>query len=70
MYPTKQRPDQKIDAAAAVILALGRAIVEDGEANRLEGFLDNAILGQPVCESTCNEARGPYSGKRQRCDDT
>ena len=45
LYPTKQRPDQKIDAAVAVMMALGRAMVEDEEAKGLEGFLDNPIFG-------------------------
>ena len=38
LYPANLRPDQKIDAAAAVMMALGRAMVEDEEANGLEGF--------------------------------
>jgi phage terminase large subunit-like protein len=41
----KQRPDQKIDAAVAVMMALSRAMVEDEEAKGLEGFLDNPIIG-------------------------
>ena len=45
LYPTKQRPDQKIDAAVALMMALGRAMVEDEEAKGLEGFLDNPIFG-------------------------
>ena len=45
LYPTKQRPEQKIDAAVAVMMALGRAMVEDEEAKGLEGFLDNPIFG-------------------------
>jgi phage terminase large subunit-like protein len=28
-YPTKSRPDQKIDAAVALMMAIGRAMVED-----------------------------------------
>ena len=45
LHPTKQRPEQKIDAALAVMLALGRAMVEDEEAKGLEGFVDNPIFG-------------------------
>jgi phage terminase large subunit-like protein len=45
LYPTKQRPDQKIDAAMAVMMPLGRAMVEDEEAKGLEGFLGNPIFG-------------------------
>jgi phage terminase large subunit-like protein len=43
-YPTKQRPDQKLDAAVAVMMALGRAMMDE-EAKGLEGFLDNPIFG-------------------------
>jgi phage terminase large subunit-like protein len=41
LYPTKNRPDQKIDAAVALMMAMGRAMVEDEEARGLEGFLTN-----------------------------
>jgi hypothetical protein len=29
LYPAKQRPEQKIDAAVALMMALGRAMAED-----------------------------------------
>ena len=29
LYPTKQRPDQKIDAAVALMMAIGRPMLED-----------------------------------------
>ena len=29
LYPAKQRPEQKIDAAVALIMAVGRAMAED-----------------------------------------
>ena len=45
LYPAKTRPDQKIDAAVALIMAIGRAVVEDQEAKGLEGFLTNPIFG-------------------------
>ena len=45
LYPTKQHPDEKIHAAVALTMALGRAMVEYGEAKGLEGFLDNPIFG-------------------------
>jgi phage terminase large subunit-like protein len=32
LYPTKARPDQKIDAAVALMMAMGRAMVEDEQA--------------------------------------
>jgi phage terminase large subunit-like protein len=44
LYPTKSRPDQKIDAAVALMMAVGRAMVEDEEAKGLEGFLTNPIV--------------------------
>jgi phage terminase large subunit-like protein len=43
LYPTKSRPDQKIDAAVALMTAIGRAIVEDQEQAGLNRFLSNPI---------------------------
>ena len=31
LYPAKQRPEQKIDAAVALMMAVGRAMAEDGK---------------------------------------
>ena len=31
LYPAKQRPEQKIDAAVALMMAIGRAMAEDGK---------------------------------------
>ena len=45
LYPSKSRPDQKIDAAVALMMAIGRATVEDEDAKGLEGFLTNPIFG-------------------------
>jgi phage terminase large subunit-like protein len=45
LYPTKSRPDQKIDAAVALMMAIGRAMIEDEDAKGLEGFLSNPIFG-------------------------
>jgi phage terminase large subunit-like protein len=45
LYPTKSRPDRKIDAAVALMMAVGRAMVEDEQAKGLEGFLSNPIFG-------------------------
>ena len=42
--PTKQRPEQKIDAAVALMMAVGRAMVEDEQA-RLAGSLIQFLLG-------------------------
>jgi phage terminase large subunit-like protein len=44
LYPTKQRPEQKIDAAVALMMAVGRAMAaDDGQADILE-FLRNPIF--------------------------
>ncbi len=43
LYPTKQRPDQKIDAAVAVMMALGRAMTEDNNAG-IDDFLANPLV--------------------------
>jgi phage terminase large subunit-like protein len=45
LYPTKSRPEQKIDAAVALMMAMGRAMVEDEQAKGLDGFLSNPIFG-------------------------
>ena len=45
LYPTKQRPEQKIDAAVALMMAMGRAMIEDEDAKGLEGFLTSPIFG-------------------------
>ena len=36
LYPTKQRPEQKIDAAVALMMAIGRAMIEDEDAKGLK----------------------------------
>jgi phage terminase large subunit-like protein len=43
LYPTNQRPDQKIDAAVAVMMALGRAMTDDDNAG-INGFLSNPLI--------------------------
>ena len=45
LYPTKQRPEQKIDAAVALMMAMGRAMIEDEDGKGLEDFLTNPIFG-------------------------
>jgi phage terminase large subunit-like protein len=45
LYPTKSRPDQEIDAAVALLMAIGRAMIEDADAKGLEGFLTHPIFG-------------------------
>jgi phage terminase large subunit-like protein len=44
LYPTKQRPEQKIDAAVALMMAMGRAMIEDEDAKGLNEFLANPIM--------------------------
>jgi phage terminase large subunit-like protein len=44
LYPTKQRPEQKIDAAVALMMAMGRAMTEDEDAKGLNEFLSNPIM--------------------------
>jgi phage terminase large subunit-like protein len=44
-HPTKSRPNQKIDAAVALMMAIGRAMVEGEKAIGLEDFLRNAVFG-------------------------
>jgi phage terminase large subunit-like protein len=43
LYPTKQRPEQKIDAAIALMMAIGRAMGKDENAG-LEGFLASPVV--------------------------
>ena len=43
LYPTKSRPDQKIEAAVALMMALGRTMVADENEANLSGFLSNSI---------------------------
>jgi phage terminase large subunit-like protein len=43
LYPTKSRPAQKIDAAVALMMAIGRAMVEDEDQAGLNRFLSDPI---------------------------
>ena len=45
LYPTKSRAEQKIDAAVGLMMAMGRAMVEDEQAKGLDEFLAYPILG-------------------------
>jgi phage terminase large subunit-like protein len=45
LYPTKQRPEQKIDAAVALMMAIGGAMVEDEQAKGLDEFLASSLSG-------------------------
>jgi phage terminase large subunit-like protein len=44
LYPTKPRPERKIDAAVALLMALGRAMAEDDGALDLSAFLADPII--------------------------
>ncbi len=44
LYPAKQRPEQKIDAAVALMMAVGRAMAEDANEGDHEDFLRNPAI--------------------------
>jgi phage terminase large subunit-like protein len=44
LYPSKQRPGQKIDAALALMMAVGRAMSEEDPKAGLDGFLSHPLL--------------------------
>ena len=44
VYPKKSRPEQKIDAAVALVMALGRAMMPGDPAPDIGSFLDNLIV--------------------------
>ncbi len=43
LYPAKQWPEQKIDAAVALMMAVGRAMAEGAKEGDLEDFLRNRV---------------------------
>ena len=45
LYPAKQRSEQKIDAAVALMMAVGRAMAEDTGESDMMDFLRNPIFG-------------------------
>ena len=45
LYPAKQRPEQKIDGAVALMMAVGRAMAEEDGQGNLMDFLLNPIVG-------------------------
>jgi phage terminase large subunit-like protein len=44
LYPTKQRLEQKIDAAVALMMAVGRAMSEGSDDAGLDAFLAGQIV--------------------------
>ena len=46
LYPAKARPERKIDAAVALVMAVGRAMAADeGAAMDLDAFLARPVFG-------------------------
>jgi phage terminase large subunit-like protein len=46
LYPAKQRPEQKIDAAVALLMAIGRAQASESDgAEDITAFLLNPVMG-------------------------
>ena len=43
LYPTKSRPNEKIEAAVALMTAIGRSMVEDENEAGLNGFVSNPL---------------------------
>ena len=44
LYPAKQRPERKIGAAVALMMAIGRAMAEDAGEGDLKDFLRNPVI--------------------------
>ena len=45
LYPAKARPERKIDAAVALMMAIGRALAEgDGNTVDLDAFLSHPVF--------------------------
>ena len=44
LYPAKQRPEQKIDAAVALMMAVGRAMAADGGQPDISAFLTDPLF--------------------------
>ena len=44
LYPAKQRPERKIEAAVALMMAIGRAMAEDTNESDLEDVLRNPVI--------------------------
>ena len=44
LYPAKPRPEQKIDAAVALMMAVGRAMAEDANEGDLDDFLRDPVI--------------------------
>jgi len=65
LYPANQRPEQKIDGAVALLMAVGRAMAEDASEGDLTDFLRNPLIAcvPPAVDGTpgwslCGVSRG------------
>jgi hypothetical protein len=45
LHPVKQRPEEKIDTAEALMIAIGRAMAENGESDFAEFLRDPLFAG-------------------------
>lgn len=45
LYPTKQHPEQKIDAAVSLMMAVGRAMMADDWQVDIMEFLRDPVFG-------------------------
>jgi phage terminase large subunit-like protein len=48
VFSTKQRPDQKIDTAIALMMAIRRAMLNEDAHIDLNGFLSRPLTGSPL----------------------
>ncbi len=44
LHPAEQRPERKIDAAVALMMAVGRAMAENADEGDLEDFLRRPVI--------------------------
>ncbi len=44
LHPAEQRPERKIDAAVALMMAVGRAMAENADEGDLEDFLRSPVI--------------------------
>ena len=44
LYPAKQRPEQKIDAVVALVMAVGRAMAEDANEGDMTDLLRDPLI--------------------------
>ena len=70
LYPAKQRPEQKIDAAVALMMAVGRAMAEDTNEGDLTDFLrkipfcNGPLVVNPYERRSCRWCLASVRGRR------